>query len=184
MQRCWEKQTRSLLMNKHEPQLITDIPIVRATPLELHAQIEVKRSLTEEIVDYLRELYQEDPTAIKALYAVRVNCSEQLEQHRYCMCCDGTVGALGVLKGFLEQKGMPKITANLDAWTRELMDFTADQNCPDCDAVIGEAHRERCDVERCSVCSGQRLGCDCAGHNPNETKWTGRWPVVRADQEK
>lgn len=53
----------------------------------------------------------------------------------------------------------------------------ADAHCPDCNVRPGVRHQQGCDVERCSVCKGQRLSCDCEGHDPKLTKWTGEWPV-------
>jgi len=48
--------------------------------------------------------------------------------------------------------------------------------CHDCGAKPGECHGDNCDVERCSVCAGQRLMCDCKGHDKKFARWVGLWP--------
>jgi hypothetical protein len=35
------------------------------------------------------------------------------------------------------------------------------RHCYDCHAAPGELHAVGCDVERCRLCGGQRIGCDC-----------------------
>ena len=50
------------------------------------------------------------------------------------------------------------------------------QLCHDCGAKPGEIHSEGCDVERCSVCGGQRIQCDCKKHDKSFARWTGLWP--------
>src|SRR5687767_518700 len=51
------------------------------------------------------------------------------------------------------------------------------ETCPDCGCLVGQPHRNECDVERCSVCGFQRISCgECKGHDSMVTAWTGRWP--------
>lgn len=50
------------------------------------------------------------------------------------------------------------------------------RNCHDCGVKPGEPHLENCDVERCSICGGQKLGCGCKKHDKLFARWTGFWP--------
>lgn len=50
------------------------------------------------------------------------------------------------------------------------------RDCPDCAVKPGQKHLINCDVERCSVCGGQRLQCNCKGHDRAFARWNGFWP--------
>lgn len=48
--------------------------------------------------------------------------------------------------------------------------------CPDCGVEPGTPHHDGCDIEICTACKGQRMLCECAGHDPARAAWTGEWP--------
>lgn len=57
--------------------------------------------------------------------------------------------------------------------------------CPDCGANPGERHTSTsCDVQRCTVCRGQYMVCQCGEHNWDEARWTGHWPGSLEAAEK
>lgn len=55
--------------------------------------------------------------------------------------------------------------------------------CPDCGTGIGEPHVNNCDVERCSFCGGQRITCECEGHDPKASAWSGKWPEAKSTED-
>ncbi len=41
-------------------------------------------------------------------------------------------------------------------------DWGADrQPCRDCEVIKGQYHVPGCELERCPICDGQAIGCDC-----------------------
>lgn len=47
-----------------------------------------------------------------------------------------------------------------------------DGRCHDCNAKHGEVHHYGCDAERCPVCGGQLISCECFRDNKMRNKIT------------
>jgi hypothetical protein len=54
--------------------------------------------------------------------------------------------------------------------------------CHDCKAEPGELHVDGCDIERCSACGGQRIGCEC-GFVDARMPWSGEYPGLTECRE-
>lgn len=71
--------------------------------------------------------------------------------------------------------------------------MTTKRTCPDCGVRPGKAHEIGCDVERCALCGGQRLSCDCIDDTAKYAAiveklggplpWTGEWPGIAECRE-
>lgn len=49
--------------------------------------------------------------------------------------------------------------------------MTTRTNCPGCGVAVGLPHINGCNAERCSICDGKRINCDCEGHDPTASAW-------------
>jgi hypothetical protein len=93
-------------------------------------------------------------------------------------------GRLEVVVALVEHRWYA--AASLGPWSRpadgaagalvEALRAAVARPCPDCGAAVGQAHAAGCDVERCSVCAGQRLLCACREHDRRAAAWSGEWP--------
>jgi hypothetical protein len=48
---------------------------------------------------------------------------------------------------------------------------------------LRQPHANECDSERCSVCGGLRISCECPGHFPQRATWTGQWSIIEPNSE-
>lgn len=46
--------------------------------------------------------------------------------------------------------------------------YDSNERCGDCNAKYGHYHHPGCDCERCPVCGGQLISCDCIDEESDE----------------
>jgi len=80
-----------------------------------------------------------------------------------------------IYKFGLSDKEIEEINERL--WSEE----TTSTNCPDCNAEPNKKHWLGCDVEKCFVCGGQKIQCNCKTNKYHV--WDGMWPGTRACYE-
>ncbi len=60
---------------------------------------------------------------------------------------------------------------------REILEI---EDCPDCGAKPGEVHADGCDIELCSECGLQKIGCNHKG----DKKFHGGLVSIRVQQKR
>jgi len=86
-----------------------------------------------------------------------------------CLECNGvmlkvdgcTKGTIAVNGGIYKRIKCGAPGDNADITTHDL---PFNWRCPDCGARPGYYHHFGCDQERCPVCGGQLIGCECNAH--------------------
>jgi hypothetical protein len=76
-----------------------------------------------------------------------------------------------------------RLSPKVEIQIRKEAKMNIKEKCPDCGTGIGMPHQNGCDIERCSVCGNQRITCECDGHAPLRSVWTGEWPTGNSVDE-
>ena len=80
-----------------------------------------------------------------------------------------------IYKYGLSQKEIDQVIEDLWATEEKV-------TCHDCGVEVGKRHKPDCDVERCPVCGGQNLMCNCK--TDEYEVWDGMWPGTKECYEQ